>query len=50
MPWSQNYDPLNSLAASTLVAAIPVVLLLALLAVTSSETILAEMEEHWEPQ
>ncbi|MEK0447833.1 MAG: hypothetical protein RL088_101 [Verrucomicrobiota bacterium] len=32
MPWSQNYDPLNSLAASTLVAAIPVVLLLALLA------------------
>ncbi|MEQ1850120.1 MAG: lactate permease LctP family transporter [Chthoniobacteraceae bacterium] len=33
MPWSQNYDPLHSLGASTLVAAIPVVLLLALLAV-----------------
>jgi lactate permease len=32
MPWSQNYDPLNSLAGSTLVASIPVVLLLALLA------------------
>ena len=32
MPWSQNYDPLHSLAGSTLVAAIPVVLLLALLA------------------
>ena len=32
MPWSQNYDPLHSLAGSTLVAAIPVVLLLVLLA------------------
>ena len=32
MPWPQNYDPLHSLAGSTLVAAIPVVLLLALLA------------------
>ncbi len=32
MPWSQNYDPLHSLAGSTLAAAIPVVLLLALLA------------------
>ncbi len=32
MPWSQNYDPLHSLAGSTLVAAVPVVLLLVLLA------------------
>ena len=32
MPWSQNYDPLNSLLLSALVASIPVVLLLALLA------------------
>ncbi len=32
MPWPQNYDPLHSLAGSTLVAAIPVVLVLALLA------------------
>ncbi len=33
MPWPQNYDPLHSLLSSSLVAAIPVVLLLALLAV-----------------
>jgi lactate permease len=33
MPWPQNYDPLHSLPASSLVSAIPVVLLLALLAV-----------------
>jgi lactate permease len=33
MPWSQNYDPFHSLFASSLVSAIPVVLLLALLAV-----------------
>ena len=33
MPWSQNYDPLHSLFASSLASAIPVVLLLALLAV-----------------
>jgi lactate permease len=32
MPWQQDYDPLHSLVASTLVAAVPVVLLLALLA------------------
>ena len=32
MPWSQNYDPLNSLLLSALVASVPVVLLLALLA------------------
>ena len=33
MPWPQNYDPLHSLVASSLAAAVPVVLLLALLAV-----------------
>ncbi len=33
MPWPQNYDPLHSPAASTFAAALPVVLLLALLAV-----------------
>ena len=33
MPWPQNYDPLHSLLYSSLVAAIPVVLLLGLLAV-----------------
>ncbi len=33
MPWPQNYDPLHSPAASTLSAAMPVVLLLLLLAV-----------------
>jgi len=33
MPWHQNYDPLHSLGASALVAAVPIVLLLALLAV-----------------
>ncbi len=33
MPWPQNYDPLHSLFASSLASAIPVVLLLALLAV-----------------
>ena len=33
MPWPQNYDPLHSLLASSLAAAVPVVLLLALLAV-----------------
>lgn len=32
MPWPQNYDPLHSLPLSALVAAVPVVLLLALLA------------------
>lgn len=32
MPWIQNYDPLQNLAGSSLIAAIPVVLLLALLA------------------
>jgi lactate permease len=32
MPWPQNYDPLHSLPLSALVAAIPVVLLLVLLA------------------
>ena len=32
MPWTQNYDPLGSLLGSSLAAAIPVVLLLALLA------------------
>jgi len=32
MPWTQNYDPLHSLPLSALVAAIPVVLLLVLLA------------------
>lgn len=32
MPWSQNYDPLNSLLLSALVASVPVVFLLALLA------------------
>ena len=33
MPWPQNYDPLHSLLYSSLVSAIPVVLLLGLLAV-----------------
>ncbi|MEO6784596.1 MAG: L-lactate permease [Chthoniobacteraceae bacterium] len=33
MPWPQNYDPLHSLLASSLASAVPVVLLLALLAV-----------------
>ena len=33
MPWPQNYDPLHSLVWSSLAAAVPVVLLLALLAV-----------------
>ena len=33
MPWPQNYDPLHSLPASSLAAAVPVVLLLALLAI-----------------
>ncbi len=33
MPWAQNYDPLHSPAGSTLSAALPVVLLLLLLAV-----------------
>ncbi len=33
MSWPQNYDPLHSLFASSLAAAVPVVLLLALLAV-----------------
>ena len=33
MPWQQNYDPLHSLLYSSLVSAIPVVLLLGLLAV-----------------
>ena len=33
MPWPQNYDPLHSLLSSSLAAAVPVVLLLALLAV-----------------
>jgi lactate permease len=32
MPWPQNYDPLQSLLGSALVASIPIVLLLALLA------------------
>lgn len=32
MPWTQNHDPLHSLGASALVAALPIVLLLALLA------------------
>jgi lactate permease len=32
MPWIQNYDPLHNLAGSSLIAAIPVVLLLVLLA------------------
>jgi lactate permease len=32
MSWTQNYDPLHSLGGSALIAAIPVVLLLALLA------------------
>src|SRR5947209_4041929 len=32
MPWTQNYDPFGSPALSTLVAALPVVLLLGLLA------------------
>ena len=32
MPWSQNYSPLGSLGASALVAALPVVVLLGLLA------------------
>ena len=32
MPWPQNYDPLHSLLSSSLAAAVPVVLLLALLA------------------
>jgi lactate permease len=32
MPWPQNYDPLHSLGGSALIAAVPVVLLLALLA------------------
>jgi lactate permease len=32
MPWPQNYDPLHSLIGSALVASIPIVLLLALLA------------------
>src|SRR5688572_8470898 len=32
MPWPQNYDPLQSLIGSALVASIPIVLLLALLA------------------
>ena len=32
-PWPQNYDPLHSLLSSALVAAVPVVLLLVLLAV-----------------
>jgi lactate permease len=32
MPWAQNYDPLHSLLLSALVASVPVVLLLALLA------------------
>ena len=33
MPWPQNYDPLHSLLASSFAAAVPVVLLLVLLAV-----------------
>ena len=33
MPWPQNYDPLHSVLFSSLAAAVPVVLLLALLAV-----------------
>jgi lactate permease len=33
MPWPQNYDPLHSLLGSSLAAAVPVVLLLLLLAV-----------------
>ena len=33
MPWPQNYDPLHSLIGSSLAAAVPVVLLLMLLAV-----------------
>jgi lactate permease len=33
MPWPQNYDPLHSLFASSLAAAVPVALLLALLAI-----------------
>ncbi len=33
MPWPQNYDPLHSLLLSSLASALPVVLLLALLAV-----------------
>jgi lactate permease len=31
MPWLQNYDPLNSQFLSTLVAALPIVVLLGLL-------------------
>ena len=33
MPWSQNYDPLGSLLLSTLLAALPVIVLLGGLAV-----------------
>ena len=32
MTWTQNYDPFNSPLLSTLVAALPIVLLLGLLA------------------
>ena len=32
MPWPQNYDPLNSAALSTLLAAIPVGVLMVLIA------------------
>jgi lactate permease len=33
MPWSQNYDPLHSAVLSTLAAALPIVVLLSLLAI-----------------
>ncbi len=40
MPWSQSYDPLGQLALSALVASVPVVLLLSLLA-------LFHVRAHW---
>ena len=44
MPWQQNYDPLHSLLRSSLVSAIPVVLLLGLLAVRHVRAHIAALE------
>src|SRR5436305_933606 len=43
MPWTQNYDPFGSPALSTLVAALPVVLLLGLLATGRASAAMAAL-------
>ncbi len=43
MPWTQNYDPLGSPILSTLVAALPILLLLGLLATGRASAPLAAL-------